>query len=218
MRLSRPKVLTFFIAIMVIGWMLYPRSLFLGYIYEGTTQLARTEALYLDFLSRNATDKFALERLSGVYDRMAEPQKATVLLKRLSEHRDKDPKSALAYLDHLERLGDEPVLYHARLDTARRFLRDKRFPRKRMLELLNGALEYARWRQYYDDTYAILNDLRAISPNPGAYDWDIEVLDLALHKSDIVLQRYRRRQLASPQDREARDDLVNALIAEKRFK
>ena len=139
MNFSKRKIIVFFATLLVLGWFLYPRELFLGFIYEGTQQLEKAEGFYHRYLQKRTLNKFATLRLAMLYERMGEPEKATPLLRDLYAVRKKDWKVATRYLDYLENLHDEEGLYRLRREVAENFMKAPLFPKGRVIELLDGA-------------------------------------------------------------------------------
>ena len=196
----------------VLGWFLYPRELLLGYISEGLTELKDSETYYRQYLQKNPHSKFATLRLASVYDRMAEPERATALLQKLFDHRRQDWRVAVAFLDHLENIHADEALYRTRLEVVRRFKGDPRFPRGRLEQLLYEALQYVRWQQRNDEMYTIAGELIAVSRRPADYEGFVRGLDLGLQNNERVVVSLQQRVAEHPEDDETRQELVSTLM------
>ena len=120
-------------------------------------------------MEKSPYNKFATLRLAHLYDRLGEPQKATLLLKNLYEHRKSDWDMATRYLDHLENRNDAETLQEARLSIAHYFMMQPRFPRRKVSEMLYDTYLHARWTQNNDEAYAILLDMMKASKDPAPY-------------------------------------------------
>lgn len=211
MNLSKAKIALFFLAVAVLGALLYPRALFLAFMYEGTADLTRAENHYLDYLSRHPNDKFASLRLAELYNRMAEPEKAVPVLESLYDHRKKDWKVAKAWLEQLEEMHEDDGLFRARLKIAGDFRNSTR--RQEAVYLFEAALGYALWKQDYPAAYAILNDLQGLESDASAYSDTREMLNRSLKKWDAVLAGLREKIERDPKDLESRRDVVNVYVA-----
>ncbi|MBI2066557.1 MAG: tetratricopeptide repeat protein [Deltaproteobacteria bacterium] len=209
MYLSKTKIGVFFLAVLVLGWLLYPRELFLGFIYEGFTEFHRSEQFYQKYLQDHPKNKFATLRLASLYERMGEADKAALLLKGLRDHRRKDWEVTERYLDHLENSHEEEELYHARLEAVRDFEMVPGFPSGKVEDLLYGAYQYASWKQRDDESYSLLQQLVRLSRKPEFYLWNIQDLDRAFHQTDRVVQTLEDKLKRNPRDLPSRLELIS---------
>ncbi|MDO8494185.1 MAG: tetratricopeptide repeat protein [Deltaproteobacteria bacterium] len=166
MKFSKIKIIFFFAAVFILSWFLYPRELFLGYIYEGTREFQRAETFYRQYLEKRPYNKFATFRLVHLFERMGEPEKGTILLEQLVRHRPSDWKVTERYLEHLENTYDPDKLYATKMATADNFLKNPLFPRGKAEILLDDALQEALWRQDFDNAYAIIEKILKITRHP----------------------------------------------------
>ena len=203
----------FFLALALLGWFLYPRDLFLGFIYEGFTELRQSEKHYIGFLEKSPYNKFATLRLAHLYDRLGEPQKATLLLKNLYEHRKSDWDMATRYLDHLENRNDAETLQEARLSIAHYFMMQPRFPRRKVSEMLYDTYLHARWTQNNDEAYAILLDLMKASKDPAPYAEEMLNLHRGLQKRDELKKALLEKVAANPKNIEAKIVLAEVYMS-----
>ena len=215
MSLSKTKILLFFVALVILAWFLYPNKIFLAYMYEGAKDLAKAEAFYKDYLAENPRDKFASLRLAQLYNKMAEPERATPILKALYEERKRDWETAETYLTHLEDMNDLENLFTARKEVAKNFMTVPHFPVERILFLLESSMHYALWMQKYDEAYAIIDELMSIAENPIYYIEAREKIDRGLKKLDNVRASLEERLKKKPMDISIRRDLINLYIALK---
>lgn len=211
MRRSRLKLLGFFCGIGLVAGMLYPRALFLGYIYEGRAELERAEQAYWKGLAERPHAKSLLLRLINLYERMGRPEQAALLWERLYAHRATDWRLATQYLDFLERQPDPEALYRAQVAVARNFMAIKRFPRARVEALLYDAYRYARWTQRGDEALALLADLEQVARDPQPYREEREGMDRGRQDRVAVRAALEVRVLAAPDDIALRLELVSVL-------
>jgi hypothetical protein len=208
-KFSKAKIIVFFTAMLLMAWFLYPRELFLGFIYEGTAALERAETHYKSYLSKNEKNKFATLRLASLYERMGKPEQATPLLEGLYEYRTKDWKVATVYLDHLENMHDEKKLYLLRRQVADHFMNAPLFPKGRVLLLLEGALDYAIWLQDTEAVYSIINDIVAISRRSADYEALKADFDRGLQKTDRILKFLQENLADDPSQEAIREEISN---------
>lgn len=213
MNLSKTKIIAFFIAILILGWMLYPKSLFLGFIYEGMAEIQKAEAAYRRFLAKKPTHKFASLRLAKLYERMAEPEKALELLEKLYRTRSRDKEVIDSYLNLLEELHDEYKLYQRRLELVKNSQGNGYLRAGRREDLLYGALEYALWNQQFDEAYTIVSQLVSLGRNPQFYRWQRFYLDLASKNTDKVLTELESQLSDKPEDEVKRKELIEIYVA-----
>lgn len=217
MHLSKTKILLFFLALGILAWFLYPKQIFLAYMYEGAKDLVRAEAFYKDYLAENPKDKFASLRLAQLYNRMALPEKATPILQSLYQERKRDWETAETYLTHLEDMNDLENLFTARREVARNFMTVPHFPVERILFLLESSLHYALWTQKYDEAYDIIDELISVAENTSYYVETRERIDRGLKKLAKVKASLAERLKKKPMDIGVRRDLINLHIALKDF-
>lgn len=196
---------------------MYPREVFLGYIYEGGQDLEHSEEYYLNYLEKNEFNKFATIRLVKLYQRMGVPQKATTLIRNLYLHRDTDWEVAQLYLNHLEDMQEQELLYSAQKKIAFRFLDVPRFPKQKVKGILDDAYQYSIWSQRYDDAYELLLLLVKIADDPKIYKDDIHSLDVGLQKTDKVIVSLKEKLSENENDIGAIDELVSILMIENRL-
>jgi tetratricopeptide (TPR) repeat protein len=218
MKLSKLKIIAFFGVLVLLLWSLYPRGIFLGYIYEGFSNLTKSEQYYLEYLKKNPTSKFAITRLTTLYERMGEPRKSLPYLEKLYEYRPRDEMLAMRYLDLLEDLNDDDALYKARLRVAKNLMALPSPPLQRITELLDLAYDYAEWGQLTDDQYAILSELIKVARNRHEYEWVIRHLDFNLKKTDKVVEALEEKLRKTPNDADALDELTAIYTMTGRFK
>jgi len=217
MNLSKTKIGAFFLVLLIMGWLLYPRELFLGYIYEGTAYLKKSEQNYKNYLEKNPWSKFATLRLVSVYERMGKPQEALDLLVKLYEHRKKDWELANIYLDHIENKNDEELLYKTRIMIAHNFRAVPHFPKEKIEQLLYEAYEYAQWQQKTEEELSLLMELTKISRKPKQYYEALESLDLGFKNTDKILASLEAKIKLKPKSIEARRELSDMKAATGNF-
>lgn len=218
MNFSKSKILLFFVAVLALGALLYPRDLFLAFMYEGGDELARAEKYYADYLSRHPFDRFATKRLAALYGRMAQPERAAALLHDLFLRRPSDLKTARAYLAQLEEMGDQEALFLARLEVARAFRGKRGMHIEEVAQLYEDALHYALWAHEYREAYRILDELDAFRDDPEDFHLDTRGnLDRAFKRWDDVLADIAEKLKRHPDDREAARDIVNVYVAKRDF-
>ncbi len=208
MNLSKTKIGIFFLAVFLLAWFLYPRELFLGYIYEGQSRLEEAEKYYLRYLSRRPYNKSATFRLADLYDRIGEPARATAILKSLYDHRWKDWSLAERYLSHLEDVHDEEALYQARIEVAHHFQKDRLFPKARIEELLSSAYQYARWKQRSPEAYQLLDELIALGRDRSSYREEKVFLDFGNQRTTEVIKTLNEKLRLNPAQKDIREELV----------
>lgn len=213
MKLSKFKIIMFFGVLLLLLWGLYPRGIFLGYIYEGISELGKSEKYYLEYLHNNPNSKFAVMRLMSLYERMGEPKKVIPFLENLYDHRQSDDRLALDYLDFLERLHDEDALYKVQLKVADNLMKAKRPANVRITEILDAAYDYAEWNGLVDDQYDILAKLVAVARNKENYAWITRHLNLNLKKTDKVVAALQQKLVDSPNDLDAQQELIGLYLA-----
>lgn len=193
MIISRSKILIFFLIVLILGWFLYPRELFLGYIYEGTEDLEKSVFYYENYLQEKPYNKFATFRLAMVYERMAEPEKALSILERLYQYRSDDWRVARYLLDKLEDYGDQERLYQIRKNIIQSFKNRSYFPQERLFDLLEENLAYARWNHLSSEAYQTLSLMSELSYDAQVVE-DIEYeLDRGLKKYDKIIKKLRAK-------------------------
>ncbi|EKD41358.1 MAG: hypothetical protein ACD_73C00750G0001, partial [uncultured bacterium] len=208
LNLSKTKINLFFLSLILLGWFLYPKALFLGYIYEGREDLQKSEYFYLDYLNKYPNSKVANLRLAKLYERSATPEKGVKLLEKLVDYRSRDWEIAQYYLDYLENMHDEKALYEARLKIARRMLKEPRFAKKKAEEILVDAYNYALWAQKLDDAYQIMLELFEVGANKKDYQANLESLDWGLKKTNNLLKIYETKLEEQPNDLDTISELI----------
>lgn len=217
MNISKTKILLFFTAIILMTWMLYPRELFMAYIYEGKADLEHAENYYLGYLGKHPHNKFATLRLAGLYERMAKPEQATELLADLLKHRPKDWKVAQTYLDVLRYTGPEKKWMAEQIRLARYFATVPRFPKGNIKMLLDDVLDYTLWHQDLVAADLVLGELIQLKKK-----WADSYLDTRIYlarvqkRTDRVIEFLIRRLNQNPNDVETREDLAEILVLNKR--
>ncbi len=217
MNYSRTQIIIFFIAIVVLGWLLYPRTLFLGFIYEGSASLEKSENYYQQYLAKKPFNRFATLRLVDIYERMGEPEKATPLYTNLYSHRLHDWDLAQKYLKHLENKGDFEAAYKLRQEIAHNFFDEKNIPREKIQDLLTQAFKYAQWKQKTEEAYQLLQKIADISKNPDATLQTLHWLDLGLKHTDKIIARLKKQLAENPHDKNSRRELISVQMASKNF-
>lgn len=200
MHFGKLQVGVFFAIMIAIGWLIYPREFFLGYISEGTPAgLKQAEAYYRRYLDYKPSDKKVTLRLADLYSRLDEPAKATPLLEELTRKRTYDWEVAMRYIDHLDELHEQEEAYKARLEIAERFLKAPK-PNKPALEnLLGWAYHYARYKQKSEaELYSILTSLMKVSERPRDYKSEISALDWAFKKESKLSSQLMQRLILNP--------------------
>lgn len=213
MKLSKLKIFLFFGVIVLLLWALYPRGMFLGYIYEGLAALDRSERHYLEYIQDKPTSKFAILRLAALYERMGHPQKALPYLEGLVAHRPRDLEVAEVTLEFLENLHDDARLYAARRQIAGNLMAMRDPPRTKITEMLGKAYDYATWKGLVDDQYAILADLVAVARNKNDYDWVMRRLNFNLKKTQAVVAALEKKLQENPNDIDVLEDLIMMKLA-----
>jgi tetratricopeptide (TPR) repeat protein len=212
LKLSKLQVIAFFLVLLVLTWFLYPRELFLAMIYEGMETLEMSESQYLKYLKKNPFQKFATLRLAQLYYRMAQPEKSTELLKSLYKHRYLDWEVAHKYLDHLDAIHEEEILFQARLEVARNFKKARRLHPAQIEEILQDALDYAIFAQKSEEAYQILEELLDLGRNRESYLTEMFRIDLAAKNSDKVLQILTLNLKDHPTDEKVRQNVIEFLL------
>ncbi|MBI4373574.1 MAG: tetratricopeptide repeat protein [Deltaproteobacteria bacterium] len=208
MYLTKTKIGAFIVAVLLLGWMLYPRQLFLAFIYEGFTELQRAETYYLNYLKRHPHNKFASLRLSQLYNRLGEPEKGGPILEELQHYRSKDWGIAETYLSHLELIQDLEKLFRERLRIAHDFQKIARFPKRKAEELLDAAYGQARWHQRTPESLEILSELATISKKPEPYRLERQDMDRALKNSGAVIATLREKLEKNPEEKASLQELI----------
>ena len=217
MKLSRTKILLFFLAIGALGIFLYPREFFVAFMKEGAQNLAASEENYRIYLLSHPGDAYAVFRLADVYNRMGRPSEATQVLKDLLDKRPKDWKIAERYLAQLEEVGDLEKLYLARQAIAATFKNIKRFPKKRLTFLLESSLQYALYKQDFETAEGLLEELIKTVKDPRYFLALDESLDHGLKHIDKILTRLQLKLAKNPGNLDVRLDLINLLLVLKRI-
>lgn len=209
MNFSKTKIGAFFIALLLLGWFLYPRELFLGYIFEGQAEFDKSAQYYTRYLLRRPHDKFATLRLAHLYDRVGQPEKSINLLKELYQHRPTDWAVATEYLNILEEVHSDEALYRARLEVVENMKKIPGFKKRDLEDLLSAAYSYASWKQRPEEMYAILKQLIGLSSNPKTYLTDLMNLDWSFKKSNKILAELTQQLMANPEDEGTRSELIS---------
>lgn len=217
MKLSKAKIFIFFMVLFLLGVMLYPRGIFLGYLYEGRSELGQAERYYLQYLEKSPFSKFATLRLVSLYERMGAPEHVTPLLRNLYDHRPTDLEVATTYLDHLESKSDEDTLYHAQLQVARGLMQQAAPPKKVVQDLLEVAYQYALWQQDFPVAYDILNQLSKITKRSDVYDDELLRLNFSFKQTEQIIAALQKRIQVNPQDEDNIQNLVNVYMLDQRY-
>ncbi|MDO8527785.1 MAG: tetratricopeptide repeat protein [Deltaproteobacteria bacterium] len=218
MKISKTKIIAFFLALLLLVWFLYPRALFLGFIYEGLAELQQSEKYYRTYLEKNPHNKFGTLRLVSLYDRMGEPDKSGLLLKRLYEYRKSDWDVARKYLDHLEDKHDQETLYKTQLEVAHHFATVPRFPKKKVLEMYYNALQYALWNQKVDEAYDITLEMMRFDGNSQNYKYLLNDIDRGRQRKEKLLAFYTEELAEDLKNVEVRGNLADINVVMGRFK
>lgn len=165
MKFTWSHIIGFFATLALLGGLLYPRTVFLGMIYEGAQDLHAAEMFYQQYLTRHPHDRFTTLRLAGLYTRMAEPDRATPLLRALSQFRRRDWDVAMHYIAHLEERHADMELLAARVDIAHQFRTARGIDHRQRIGLLEAALEQALWMQLDELADGLLDELLALHPD-----------------------------------------------------
>ncbi len=213
MNFSKFKLISFLLAMLLLGWLLYPRALFMGFIYEGTSELQEAEIYYKKYLEKHPWSKMATLRLANLYDRMVEPEKATNLLHGLHLSRPRDWDIAQAYLDRVENSHSEKAIYEAEREVAKNFVGMHRVHKAKLENLLYNALQHALWQQKSDDVYEILSELVKVSHDPLSVKQFRHAMDLSLKKTNQVMEYLHQELTLKPGNEELREELIEVLLA-----
>ncbi|MBF0106803.1 MAG: hypothetical protein HQM16_15940 [Deltaproteobacteria bacterium] len=209
MTLSKTKIIFFFVTIFLLGWMLYPNKLFLAYVYEGQSKLAKAEGYYLRHLEKRPHSKLAVMRLANLYHRMAAPEKALPILDKLYNHRKNDWDLAMYYLSYVQDTNDAEATYKLTRTLANNFIDDKKIAPIKIEELLDSAYQHALWTQKYDDAYKILADIIRISKRPDDYIYDMTLLDRGFKRTGHLIKLLNGQFKKNP----ANHDIIHELAA-----
>lgn len=218
MKFSKLKIIVFFSAVIIFIWFLYPREVFMGFIYEGEAQFELSEKYYQNYLKDHPHNKFVTLRLAKLYSRMGLPHRATPMIEELYQHRPRDWKVAEFYLSHLEDLHDDEGLFVLRKRIANNFLKAPSFSRGRVRQLLEDALSYAIWNQRIEDVESLIAQLITLSSDPEDYLFLRADYDRGLRRVDRVVQFLTERLAVEPGEMDTRIELaqVHFLKGEKK--
>lgn len=212
MKLSKTQIVAFFLALLVLGWFLYPRAVFLAVMYEDSIDHERSETYYKRYLKKRPNNKFATLRLAKLYYRMAEPEKSTKLLKELSDYRYLDWDIAQAYLEHLKAIQDEDAYYKELRRKAATFSKSKHVHPEKLRRMLNEALQYAIWQQKHDEAYVILEKLIALGRNKSYYEEEKHKLDLASKDKSKIIKILTLQLKENPKHTVKREELITIYL------
>ncbi len=202
---------------MVLGWFLYPKAVFLAMMYEGSSNLYKSESYYLRYLEKNPLNKFATLRLAKLYYRLGQPNKSTKLLKDLSDYRYLDWDIAEAYLDHLKVMHDTENYYEALRQKADIFSRSRNSQPEIIRRLLDEALHYAVWLQKHKEAYDILEQLVDLGRNKNFYQYKKYNMDLASQDTSRITNILTSRLKTKPKDTATRYELIGIYMGTKKF-
>lgn len=218
MNISKTKIAFFFIAMLLMLWFLYPRELFMAFIFEGRADLVKAENYYRDYLQKRPYNKFAMLRLAGLYERMSAPEKAIATLEDLYHYRRNDWDVARRYLEVLRYAGNEKEWFKQQLLVAEHFQAVPRFPRARVKDLLLEALDYALWWQDFAQVDRILDQIEKLKKKWGREFQETRIyLARAQKKMDEVVVYLRNMLARHPDDFSSREDLAGIYILQKKF-
>lgn len=218
MNISKTKIAFFFIAMLLMLWFLYPRELFMAFIFEGRADLVKAENYYKDYLQKRPYNKFAMLRLAGLYERMAAPERAIATLKDLYHYRRNDWDVAKHYLEVLRYAGKEKEWFEEQLLVAEHFQAVPRFSRGRVKDLLLEALDYALWWQDFAQVDHILDRIEKLKKKWGREYLDTRIyLARAQKKMDEVVDYLQKMLARHPDDFSSRGDLAGIYILQKKF-
>ncbi len=218
MKLSIVKLLIFFSFLLVVGWLLYPKKVFIGYMYEGLSDLEKSENYYKEFLEKQPYNKFANMRLGRLYVLSGEPEKATETLEQLYLHRYTDWEVAQTYLKHLRYTDNTPKILSAELEVADKFINTHRYNRHDMEELLKSALNNSNLLQQHKKSRRILSQLVKIAKNPEPYEKLLYRMDLAEGKTNRVIASLAQQIKKKPKDKELRLEYIQVCMITKKYK
>ncbi|MCP5463754.1 MAG: tetratricopeptide repeat protein [Deltaproteobacteria bacterium] len=217
MNLSKSKIAFFFIFVLLLIWFLYPREMFLAFIYEGQEELARSEQYYLSHLEEKPYSRFAVTRLADLYQRKGEPEKAIPLLQRLYQYRNGDWDIAQILLSHIEEMQDEEVLYQNRLEIAEKFENHPHVAKHQIIFLLEDALQYVLWQQRLDEAFSILKKLVVLAKNKQPYLEEIAHLNRSLKRTDEVVAFIKNELQRDPVNQDLRQELASVYVANQEW-
>src|SRR5579883_3442221 len=99
------QVASFFAALAVVGWLVFPSEYFRGQMHRDEGDRSRSIAFYKNYLSKHPFHKGAVEALAQAYENAGRPQEAADLLVAFYRHRRGDEEAGREVLDLLDRAG-----------------------------------------------------------------------------------------------------------------
>lgn len=97
------QVVSFFAALAVVGWLVFPSEYFRGQMHRDEGDRSLSIAFYSDYLSRHPYHKGAMHALAQAYENAARPEEAAALLEAFYRHRRGDGEAGREVLDILDR-------------------------------------------------------------------------------------------------------------------
>lgn len=195
-------------AIGMSAWLLYPRTLFLGYLHEGRSNLDAARADYENVVLQHPADRNATRRLAALYERMGDPISARRVYEQLLLHRPRDFALANEYLGLLERAPDHRTFERARLEIIARFQTAPYVTAAALEPLISAAYHTARWAQDRSTADALLAWLCEHSRDAGSYRDEQFALALADHDTPTVRAALETQLTAHPHRAELCSDLA----------
>lgn len=213
------KIFAFFIIVLFLGWMLYPRDFFLAYISEGQNDLAVTEARYLENLKKNPNHVDTVKKLASLYQKIGTPSKAYPYMDQLLNHRSTDWDFAEFYLDYVNSNQDRNRFTEMEVKIASRFLNDKFVKPNQLIPLLEDALQHTLWKQDTEQAYKVLRMLNHLNRDPRNTDYTELMIHLAKSEQnftkieDILLKQLKK----NPNSKSTLSELVLLSMIQKDF-
>lgn len=214
------KYVVFFLSIGVLFWMLYPRSLFLGYIYEGKHEYAKAEQFYLRYLVGNPSNKIAISRLTALYERSGEPERETLWLESLFRHRPTDWNVARSLLTHYEETANAKASLKTYIKIAKALIRHPRARRGDINELLEKGISIAIWEQSESTVQALLDTLIIINPENSDYREDRLQVLRSTNQVDLLLDDLNdliKHPKPEIKEYDLHEEIITVLMIEKRY-
>lgn len=203
MNISSKKILLFFVTTLILGWFLYPREIFMAYIHEGKSELKAAEAKYLKVIHENPDDKETRLKLTSLYERMGEPEKATVFMKDVFESRKSDWNFAVQYMDFLDRTEQHEELYKTQQKILDLFEGKKYVPKKDYFDILETVYAAAVYRQDTQTALKFLAKQEKLFPKSTDSIENKILIFKANKKVDQLLEIYNQRLQNNPKDTNA---------------
>lgn len=216
--LSRREVAGFLLALLAMGWLLYPSEYTRGLMHREQGDRSHAIAFFTDYLKRHPYHKGATLALASAYEAAGRPEDAIPLVTDFYRHRRGDLQTGQLLLGLLERADRLAEAARFRWELVEDLRALPKPPEAELAQLLYGAFQEAASRQDDDGTLKALTALAEISTasDAGGYRGEMLRLLMARRKLGAAVGMLREAARKDPGNVDLRRTLARVLLLDGR--